>query len=511
MRLLITCGSYLPSVGGAEEVCRRLAEEMVRRGHDVTVVTGSHPGREGDVHNGVPVVSFDIKGNWALDMHGDIEAYQRFLKAGDFDVTFHYATEIWTTDLVLPLLGTLPAPAVLAPRGYPSLHDPRHARYFARLKHVLPGFAATVHHSDICRDALYAADAAVPRCFTIPNGTDPAEFEQAACGFRKVLEIDKRPLVLTVSNHTGGKGHELAIQSFRSVAPPDAVFVIIGNDSPSSPVGCMARCRSHEDPQVLILENLSRELVVQAFLEADVFLLAAEVETSLLVILEAMTAGLPWISTPVGNVKELAGGIVAHASRFAEKLDLLLRNHRLRRELGQQGRSWAQAHARLARIHDRYENLLRRVADGELLGVPVPAELFALDMDRKQGLRAYGAGDWQSAVDHLTRSLERDPTREGLRLKLLAAMLHADPPPPLSRIYEIVKDEVELTPGLAQPNMLLFFLGGALGLDLDLQEAEERTAGLRLPRHQLVGLARRGRELNHQGESAVQEVLASLM
>jgi glycosyltransferase involved in cell wall biosynthesis len=516
MRLLITFGTYHPSIGGAEEVCRRLAEEMVQRGHQVTVATSTHPEREEDTHNGVRIVPFDIRGNWALDMHGDLEGYQRLLMAGDFDVSLHYAAQTWTTDLVLPLLNRLPAPAVLAPRGYSGLRDPRYARYFARLKHVLPGFAALVHHSEVYRDAQYAVDADFPRSrsFTIPNGTDAAEFEQAKPGFRKVLGIDNRPLVLTVSAHTGGKGHEMAIRAFQSVAPKDAVFVIVGNDSPG---GCLDRCRSHsqEDLRVLILEELPRELVVQAFLESDIFLLASDVEAAPLVILEAMTAGLPWLSTPVGNVKELAGGIVADASRFAERLDLLFKNDRLRQELSDQGRRWAKAHARLPHIHDQYEALFKRIVAGELRGAPVPAELFAVDMDRKQGLEAVVSGNWEVAIPHLTQSLDRDPTREGLRLPLLTSILKSGQDTSLPRIYEMVKDEVELTPRRIQPNKLLFLLGGALEQDLDLQEAEERAVALRLPKDQLRGLATRGQELRSQGDDAVreavQEALLSLL
>jgi len=508
MRLLITSARYHPSVGGAEEVCRRLALDMTRRGHVVTVATGMHPDREEDVHDGVRVVSFDVRGNWALDMEGDVDGYQRFLMEGEFDVTFHYAAQVWTTDLVLPLLSALPAPAVLAPCGYPSLDDPRYARYFARLRKVLPGFAALVHHSDLCQDAWYAIDADLPRCFTIPRGTSAEEFEQAERGFRKVLGIDNRPLVLTVSNHTERKGHDLAVQAFQSVAPQGAVFAMIGNDSRD---GCLARCRGSGDPRVLILENLPRELVVQALLESDVLLLTSEAEVAPLVILEAMTAGLPWVSTPVGNVRELTGGIVADPSRLSEKLALLLRNARLRQELGDRGRRWARIHARLPQIHERYADLLQRIVNGELRGAPVPVDLLAVDRDRIQGLQALAGGDWPSAIAHLTESLRRDPSQEGLRLDLLEAMIRADHETPLTEAYDIVQDQVELTPWHVEPNRLLFLLAGALGLELDLQAAEERAMAWRLPRDQLLELAHRGRKLSQRGNGAVQEALTSLM
>ncbi len=508
MRLLITCGLYHPSIGGAEEVCRRLAEDMVRRGHDVTVATARDPERQDSVHEGVRIAAFDIEGNWALGIHGDVEAYQRFVSAGDFDLTFHYAAQIWSTDLVLPLLGHLPAPAVLAPCGYSGLRNPGYRRYFARLRDVLPGFAALVHHSDVYRDAQYARDAGLSRCFTIPNGVDPQEFEQVERGFREVLGVGNHPLALTVSNHTGGKGHDLVIAAFRAVAPTNAVLAIVGNDSPD---GCMAQCRATDDPRILILENLPRSLVVKAFLESDVFLLGSDVEAAPLVLVEAMAAGLPWISTPVGNVSELDGGIIAGAPRFAERLELLLRDKRLGQDLGERGRRWYLTHAQLPRIHDQYENLFRRVVNGELCGTPVPAKALAMDMERMHGLAAFADRHWHGATTHLMHSLERDPTTEGLRLTLLTAMMQSGQRAPLKEIYELVQDEVELTPWLARPNMLLFLLGGALDLDLDLQEAEERAVALGLPSEQLLSLAQRGRELSAKGEDLVQDAVMSLM
>ena len=373
----------------------------------------------------------------------------------------------------------------------------------------MPGFAALVHHSDVYQDTIYADDAGLKRCFTIPNGIDPEELDAASSrGFRQTLGVGSRRLVLAVSNHTGGKGHDLVIRAFQEFAPADAVLAIVGNESPD---GCIDQCRSVQDKRVLILEDLSRELVVQAFKESDVFVLGSQIEAAPLVLLEAAAAGLPWLSTPVGNVKELGGGIVAEPKQFAEKLKQLLQNKRLREELGEQGREWSATRPQLPQIHDRYEQLFQRVVEGELCGAPVPAEVLAMDMEKKLGLEAFARSEWASAMTHLMHSLESDPTGDGLRLTLLHAMMRAGQRAPLMEVYELVQDELELAPWASTPNMLLFFLAGALGLDLDLQEAEARAASLGMPCDELLGLAGRGRELGEQGEDAVQEAVMAMV
>ncbi|MBI2589759.1 glycosyltransferase family 4 protein [Candidatus Berkelbacteria bacterium] len=56
MKILVLSRYYSPVVGGAELVAQQLAEEMARRGHQMTVVTGSETARHNHQLNGVTVV-----------------------------------------------------------------------------------------------------------------------------------------------------------------------------------------------------------------------------------------------------------------------------------------------------------------------------------------------------------------------------------------------------------------------------------------------------------------------
>ncbi len=101
-RVLLCCEHYPPSVGGVQEVMRQIAERLAAEGVEVTVATSPHPQRAPDaVRNGVRVVSFAVKGNWAKGMTGQIEEYRLFLRHGSFDALLIKAAQQWTFDAAL--------------------------------------------------------------------------------------------------------------------------------------------------------------------------------------------------------------------------------------------------------------------------------------------------------------------------------------------------------------------------------------------------------------------------
>jgi glycosyltransferase involved in cell wall biosynthesis len=65
--------------------------------------------------------------------------------------------------------------------------------------------------------------------------------------------------------------------------------------------------------------NLSRSDLVQAYMTADLFVFASNVEYSPLVLFEAAAAGTPFLSVPVGNADEIArwtgGGMICPAAK----------------------------------------------------------------------------------------------------------------------------------------------------------------------------------------------------
>ena len=107
MKILHTVEFYNPSVGGAQEVVKQVSEQLVKRGHHVTVATTKLAERTTCAINGVHIEEFEIAGNAVRGFHGNVQSYQELLLNSDFDVMMNYAAQQWATDLVFPLLDRL--------------------------------------------------------------------------------------------------------------------------------------------------------------------------------------------------------------------------------------------------------------------------------------------------------------------------------------------------------------------------------------------------------------------
>ena len=313
MKILHTVEFYAPSKGGAQEVVRQISEQLVKRGHDVTVATTKLPERDNRQLNGVRIEEFAITGNSVRGCKGDIARFHDFLRAGDFDVMMNYAAQQWATDLVYPVLDQLPYVKVMAPCGFSALYDARYKSYFQRLPEVLKRYDHLIFHSNAGRDVEFTRKQGLEHYSVVPNGASLEEFERPDFSFRGRYNIPAdRPLLLTVGSHTGAKGHTVAMEAFRRARIGPATLVIIGNTVGS--IGCLPKCRlqaefvrvaSFGKKRVLLLDPPRRD-VVSAYHSADVFVFGSTIECSPIVLFESAASRTPFVSSACGNAAEIA-------------------------------------------------------------------------------------------------------------------------------------------------------------------------------------------------------------
>ena len=101
----------------------------------------------------------------------------------------------------------------------------------------------------------------------------------------------------------------------------------------------------------------------------DVFVLPSRSEENPNALLEAMATGLPCVATDVGSVNELldtgrCGVIVPSEDKetLADRLEELINDPHLRRELGEAARARACGQFAVARMLDEYRSLYTRLA-----------------------------------------------------------------------------------------------------------------------------------------------------
>lgn len=124
----------------------------------------------------------------------------------------------------------------------------------------------------------------------------------------------------------------------------------------------------------VLLTDFGREELVQAYMNADLFVFASNIEYSPLVLFESVAAGTPFLSVPVGNAEEIArwtgGGVICPAPKddrgytrvdpkeLGNAIKALMRTPAELESLGQTGRkTWSEKFT-WAAITRRYEQIL---------------------------------------------------------------------------------------------------------------------------------------------------------
>lgn len=428
LKILFCVEFYHPSLGGAQEVVRRLAERMAQRGYSVSVATSRIASRKCVTHNAVRIIEFAVAGNLARGLHGNVDAYRDFLVNSEFDIIFFYAAQQWTFDAAWPIMGSIRASKVLVPCGYSGLFQPSYRDYFAALPAILRDMAAVVYHAEDYRDVRFGKSSGIDHGVLIPNGADVDEFSvMPDRDFRRSLSIPVSALVLlTVGTMTGLKGHlELAQAFYLADFKGRNVILILNGNTPelSGKRGNLATLLFHlvreygayyaakhgvkmflrglgldvgkttsirdwaqrinregASTKRVIVTDLPREQLVQAYLNADLFVFASNVEYSPLVLFEACAAGLPFLSVPVGNAAEIAawtgGGIICPASVdergctrvapdvLAHAIEELADDSELRSSLGQRGWDACRRRFNWDMLASEYEALFKRLVSG---------------------------------------------------------------------------------------------------------------------------------------------------
>ena len=453
MKLLFCCEFYYPSVGGVQEVMRQIAEHLVVKGHEVTVVTSQLPYRKSTLHNGVRIQEFAVKGNRVRGMEGDVEAYIDYVRSFECDAILIKAAQQWTFDALWPILGYISARKVFIPCGFSGLYEASYKNYFRDLPAVLHQFDDLIFYASEYRDIDFAKAHSCKKISIIPNGASEVEFFSAPKGnFRERFNIPADSFIfLTVGTLTGSKGHREVTEAFSRLnnSSRHVTLILNGNAPPNVlneqaaesknlnsinfkattagtwlsfvkglviklfrcidlPIKCIRLLiaegwrevwrrlkqayqrwflnsgalglqnwirRADLDPnKKIFLLNLSREELVEAYKEADLFVFASNIEYSPLVLFESAAAGTPFLSVPVGNAEEIArwtqGGVICPASKnkrgytYVDPKILALKMSEMMNSPGELEEMGARSHDRWEKffswkiIADQYESIL---------------------------------------------------------------------------------------------------------------------------------------------------------
>lgn len=419
MKILICCDFYSPSIGGVQTVLQQISERLVSRGYDVTVATSKLIERKNKLINGVKIKEFDISGNSISGLSGEIKEYKNYVIKQDYDVLLMKAAQTWSFDIIMDDLDLIKKRKVFIPCGFSGLYYDYYKDYYNKMPNALRKFDHLIFYAEDYRDINFAKRHNIYNYSIIPNGASETEFAtNKDTTFRNRLGIHANDLlILTIGTFTGGKGHTELAHAYKLLDINTSSTLILNGNYPEKeakftftelvknylkmgPKSLMKRLsvntisalgllkipkdkkwedfskeiNSSSDNKKVLITNLKRSDLIQAYLNADLFVFSSNVEYSPLVLFESAAAGLPFITVPVGNSVEITewtgGGVICDApkdknertvvdpKKLAECMSDLIADKEKREYLGDTGRNNWETKFTWDIITTKYENVL---------------------------------------------------------------------------------------------------------------------------------------------------------
>jgi 1,2-diacylglycerol 3-alpha-glucosyltransferase len=364
MNILMLSDVYFPRVNGVSSSIRTFARELMAMGHHVTIVAPAY----GDKHDDTEFeiirlpsrkIFFDpedflIRGN-ALSATIDT------LATRPWDV-IHIHTPFRAHQLGVRLSRRIQCPTV---ESYHTFFEEYAAHYLPWLPSSLLRFGARWSSRRLCTDVdhliiptqqmadvLHRYGIDTPYSI-IPTGIHLDEFRGGdGARFRQRLDIGElQPTIVTVSRLAAEKNIGFLIDVAKVLVAEfsDLVFIIAGEGPDAERLKQRASALGLLD-HVRFVGNLDRRTsLLDCYKAGDIFVFASPTETQGLVLLEAMSLGVPIVSTAVMGtatvLRDVSSARISaeNVGEFAAHVAALLRSPEERAKLSNAGPNDARA------------------------------------------------------------------------------------------------------------------------------------------------------------------------
>lgn len=349
MKIGIVTEYYYPLLGGISENVHNTRTRLEKLGHEVKVITSAHGGSRPGPHAGgaraergvirigrsVPVYSNGSFAHMTLGL-GLKGRLRSIFDEERFDLLHLHS----------PMVPTLPLMA-LHGSGTPlvgTFHtyfegSPIYSALNGRLQRAVDRLDGQIAVSGTCVEALgryFKLNARV-----IPNGVDMDEFNPAVAPLEKYA--DGRSNLLFLSRFDPRNGLHLMLEAFELVKAefPEVRLIIVG-DGPLRRYYRRFVPKRHAGD--IHFEGRVRDARARYYASCDVFCSPVMKASFGVTLLEAMAAGKPIVATENRGYRELLDpdvGILTppgDPAAFARAILTLLRDERMRREMGACGR-----------------------------------------------------------------------------------------------------------------------------------------------------------------------------
>ncbi len=316
IRVVMAIDDFYPNLSGAPMHVMELGKALAKRGVKPTVLTCSYPGQPHEQEiNGIKVVRMpgrvflQGKTEWPIKTMSikAIRGVYEHIKYGGYDIVhgMHMYSPLALTAIYSGHRWGLPTVLTnhtshLAKGIWRAVYQPIKAIAKRADRFIAVSQAAKALYLSLGIDES--------KISIIPNGVDVSKFNSKISGSkaRAWLKIGSDPLIVSVMRVEKRKGPKYLITAFSNVLEtiPRAKLVIVGGGPDKEKI--LAQIKGLKiEKSVLMLGPILHNKVPEVVAAADVFVLPSLVDSSPLVLPEAMAVGAPIVCTRVGGIPEM--------------------------------------------------------------------------------------------------------------------------------------------------------------------------------------------------------------
>lgn len=376
MKVLFCVFTYYPNKNGVQTVTQYQAEGLEKLDNDVTVITSNHNINEKSIqiHNKVKIIRIDA---YTYNMHdyGNKKEYQELIieQSKINDIIIFVCCETWSTDWVLPIYDKIQCKKVILFHGMYefNLSNMRIAPYSIIKKLIgiirwgifykknlnnIKAFDGFIHLHEMDYSYRYCIQKKINNNYILYNAVEDSFF---------INDVSKENIVINVGTYCKNKNQLQCLNVFYKSKLDNYKLVLIGqpkNDYYNKLKQYKLKLdKKYGFRNVEIMTDLSREETVKWIKKAKIYLLTSFSEKFPVSLLEGMAAKCPFVSTDVGVVKYLPGGVIGkNNKKIIDGLNFLA-NEKNYEKYSQEAYDFANKNCRIDTQVKKLENIIKEI------------------------------------------------------------------------------------------------------------------------------------------------------
>ncbi len=363
MRIAMLISTPFPPEEGIGNHVYNVSKKLIERGYEVTVMTrGSLKTTQIHTLDGIRVIKVPYIPIYPF--HVNIHGFfvNRLFKSleNEFDIVHIHTplTPVIKTDL--PILVTFHSPMIIGTK-YMELIDLKSwaakimahlVSYTLELKLIKRANIMTAVSNHVAYELERYYNVSHDMIRVIGNGVDEKKFVPS--------KHRNENYILYVGRLSHGKGLLDLIECARNVCKhyKDVSFYLVGKGDLENMLKEKVKSYGLQG-RIFFLGHIKHEKLIQLYQNAILLVIPSYYESGPLVLLEAMSCGIPVVSTPVGIAPEIIknneNGILIPHKKMAEAISVLIEDGKLRRKLGNNARKTIERKYTWNSVTDRVE------------------------------------------------------------------------------------------------------------------------------------------------------------